>query len=97
MVDIQSENRVEVLRQVALIQDRELRRLYKRLESLIEENAQLKHQTPDELQQELIALQELLGQREQALFGDKSERRGRGHRLRRNRGRVLWGDLGATR
>jgi transposase len=76
MVNIQNENRVDVLRQVALLQDREIQRLYKKLEAKVMEIAQLKGQAPEELQQELAALRELLGQREQALFGAKSERRG---------------------
>ena len=77
MVNLRTENRVDVLRQAAVLLDNENQRLHKRVQALLTELAQVKGQTPAELQQELIALQELLAQREHALFGKKSERRGR--------------------
>ncbi len=59
MVDFRTENRIDVLRQAGMLLDKENQRLHKRLQALLTELAQVKGQTPAELQQELIALQEL--------------------------------------
>jgi len=64
-----------MLRQVALLLDIENRRLHTRLKSLLTENAALKGQDASSLQQELFRLQDLLAQREHALFGRSSEKR----------------------
>jgi transposase len=78
MIDLQNENRLDVLRQAALLLDSENKRLIKRTEALMSENAELQGKSPEQLQQEILALQELLAQRESALFGRSSERRGSG-------------------
>ena len=75
MVDVRTENRVDVLRQAAVLLDHENQRLHKRLATLLRENAELKNQTPEQLEHELLSLKHLLAQREQALFGTSSERR----------------------
>lgn len=74
MVNINREKDPEVLRQVALLLDRENQRLHTRLKLLATELAQLKGD-PGPLQLELIKLQEMLAQREKALFGASSEQR----------------------
>jgi transposase len=76
MVSIEREHDIEILRQVALLQYRELERLHERLKKLTLENARLKGQEGAEaLVLELEHLKELLAQRERALFGDSSEKR----------------------
>jgi len=74
VVNITREKDPEVLRQVALLLDRENQRLHARLKCLATELSHLKGD-PGPLQLELIKLQELLAQREKALFGASSERR----------------------
>ena len=69
---------VETLRKIARLQEREIEKLHQRVAQLAQELARLKGQDGHErLQQELDRLQELLQRREQALFGDSSERRPR--------------------
>jgi transposase len=75
VVDIAAEKDPNVLRQLALLLDGENRRLHTRLKSLLSENAALKGQSESDLQHELFRLQELLAQREHALFGRSSEKR----------------------
>ncbi len=74
MINLQTETRMDVLRQAAVILENENKRLHTRTAQLLRENASLQGKSTDELQQDLIALKELLGQREQALFGKSSER-----------------------
>jgi transposase len=75
VVEIASLNDPETLRQVALLQDRQIHRLLEENASLRAENATLKGEAPASAQQELSYLKELLAQREQELFGRSSERR----------------------
>ena len=67
----------DTLRQAALLLDRENRRLHDKIRELVEEIARLKGQDASAAQLQLEFLKELLARREHALFGDKSERRGR--------------------
>jgi transposase len=67
---------VETLRKIARLQEREIEKLHQHVAQLAQELARLKGQDGHErLQQELDLLKELLQRREQALFGDSSERR----------------------
>src|SRR3989475_73773 len=68
---------MEVLRQVAVLLDRETRHLHERLEKLAAEIDHLKGQDATTIQRELEALKELLAQRERVIFGDQSEKRPR--------------------
>ena len=78
MIRIEREQDIEVLRQVAVLQDREIQKLHERIKRLIVELARLKGQDgPQALALELEHLKELLAQRERALFGDSSEKRPR--------------------
>lgn len=77
MVRIETEERVDILRQVAALLDRENRHLHKRIETLTIRNARLEGADAASLQLELEQLQELLAQREQKIFGASSERRSR--------------------
>ncbi len=60
---------------MAVLLDRENRRLHERLRQLVDENARLKGQDASQIQREIEALKELLAQRERVIFGDKSEKR----------------------
>jgi len=76
VIAIQKESRLEVLREVALLLEQENRRLHQRIQQLTLTLARLQGQEgTSALQGELEALQELLSRREQALFGDSSEKR----------------------
>ena len=75
MVDIASERDIETIRQVALLLDRENGRLVEQNKKLRLENAKLQGRDPSSLQIELDLAQELLAQRERALFGRSSEKR----------------------
>jgi transposase len=75
---LQDETRPEVLRQAALLLEQENRRLHQRIQDLSQELARLQgRDVTTALQLELDALKELLAKREQALFGDSSEKRPR--------------------
>jgi transposase len=67
----------DMLRQVAVLLERENHRLHDRLQQLTTELAQLRGQDASAAQIHLGFLRELLAQRERALFGDSSERRSR--------------------
>jgi transposase len=76
VIAIQKESRLEVLREVALLLERENRRLHERIQQLTLTLARLQGQDgTSALQGELDALKELLSRREKALFGDSSEKR----------------------
>lgn len=65
----------ELLRQAARLLDRENHRLHEKIKSLLAELARLRGDDGAQLQRELTFLQELLAQRNQALFGPSSEKR----------------------
>jgi transposase len=73
MVSIAHWQDIEQLRQMALLLDRENRRLHERLATLSGELARLTGQDASRVQVEIDLLKELLSKREQALFGDSSE------------------------
>jgi transposase len=75
VIRIESEQNVEVLRQIAVLLNREVEALHKRIEKLIAELVHLRGGDASALQLELLQLQELLARREHALFGDSSEKR----------------------
>nr|XP_061810412.1 uncharacterized protein y4jD-like [Nerophis lumbriciformis] len=77
MVDIESEERPDILRQVAVLLDRENRHLHERVKNLTIIKAKLEGTDAAALQLELEMLQELLAQREQTIFGASSEKRPR--------------------
>lgn len=77
MIEIEREQDTEVLRQVAILLDRENRRLHERLHKLVAENARLKGAEAATLQLEIDQLKELLAQRERRIFGPSSEKRPR--------------------
>lgn len=80
MIRIETEQDPEVLRQMALLLDRENRKLHDRLAQLTRELSQLRGDDASRLQLELDALKQLLARRERALFADSSERRPRSQR-----------------
>jgi transposase len=65
----------ELLRQAARLLDRENQRLHEKIKTLLAEIARLRGEDSAVLQRELAFLQELLAQRNQALFGPSSEKR----------------------
>ena len=76
----------ELLRQVAVLMEREIEKLHTTIQTLRAELARLRGDAPPTVQDELQALTELLAQRERALFGRRSAgARPRGRR-RRSRG-----------
>src|SRR5205807_9148613 len=64
-----------MLRQVAVLLERENQRLHDRLQRVITELAHLRGEDAAAAQIHLEFLRELLAQREHALFGDSSEKR----------------------
>jgi len=77
MVSIAHCQDIEVLRQIALLQEQELRTMQERIQALTRRLAQLEGKDATAAQVELEFLKELLAQRTQALFGDSSEKRPR--------------------
>jgi transposase len=75
MIDIRRESDIDILRQVAVIQDRELSRLMLTVRRLKEENARLRGENPSPAELELELAKELLALRERMLFGRSSEKR----------------------
>jgi transposase len=65
----------ELLRQAARLLDRENHRLHEKVKTLLAEIARLRGEDSAVFQHELTFLQELLAQRNQALFGPSSEKR----------------------
>ena len=74
-VRIKHETDINVLREVALLQDQEIRKLMAYNRELERRLREKKGEVIEGQQLELIALQELLAQREKKLFGDSSEKR----------------------
>ena len=70
----------EMLRQVAVLLERENTQLHAKLHAFANELARLRGETFPSAQQELAFLKELLAQRERALFGASSEQRPRAER-----------------
>lgn len=75
MIAIESEKRVDVLRQVARLLQRENERLHERLQTLTRELAAAKGVGTEALQLEIENLRELLRRRNQEIFGASSEKR----------------------
>lgn len=75
MLHIERVQDIEVLRQIALLQEREIEKLHDRLTTLSVQLARLTGQDASKAQIEIDILKDLLAQREQALFGDSSEKR----------------------
>lgn len=76
MIDVSTETDIERLRQVAQLLQAENDRLHARLQSLAAELAKAQGTEAERLQLELDLLREQLQQRNQALFGTSSEKRG---------------------
>jgi transposase len=68
---------LDTMRQVAVLLERENDRLHAKLAALTRELSQLRGEDASAAQRQLEALQEILAQREQALFGASSEKRPR--------------------
>lgn len=73
-IDLETEQSLFVLREVAVLLERENRKLHERIARLVEELAKLKCGGAQAVQLELESLRELLQRREQALFGASSEK-----------------------
>ena len=67
----------DTLKKVAVLLDRENRHLHGRIQALAAEIDRLRKRTATTLQRELDGLKELLAQRDQAIFGQKTEKRSR--------------------
>lgn len=80
MLRIEEIHDADVLRQVAVLLERENQRLHDRLQQLTAELASLRGQDAAAAQVDLEFLKELLARRERALFGDSSEKRSRSER-----------------
>ena len=74
-MQIEHEQDIELLRQKAMLLEKENEHLHRRLVLLTEELAGLKGQDSGRLQLEIALLQQTLARRNQALFGDSSEKR----------------------
>src|SRR5437867_1553882 len=77
MRSVQEIHDPQILRQVAVLLERENATLHTKLRVLAEELARLRGDTLPTAQHELAFLKELLAQRERALFGASSEQRPR--------------------
>jgi len=77
MVDLRKETNPDILRQAALLLDKENQRLHERLKTLAEEIDRLRgnNGSVSQLELELKHLQERLGARERMIFGRSSEKR----------------------
>ncbi|MFB6265316.1 MAG: IS66 family transposase [Bradymonadaceae bacterium] len=76
-IDIDSEEDIERLREVAKLQQRELEQMTQRLAELSRQLAEATGQEAADLQEELDALEDELDKHRTARFGQSSERRGR--------------------
>ncbi|HEY4593155.1 MAG TPA: hypothetical protein VIJ61_12150, partial [Thermoanaerobaculia bacterium] len=77
MIRIETEQNIEVLREVARLLWRELEALHERLRKLTAEKLRLQGADAQALQLEIDQLKELLARREREIFGDSSEKRPR--------------------
>ena len=77
MISIEHEQRPDVLRQVALLLERENHHLHQRIETLTLELGRLKGTDAAILQLEIDQLKEMLARRERTIFSASSERRPR--------------------
>lgn len=77
MIRIETEQNIEVLRQVAVLLLREIEALHERLRKLTAEKLHLQGADAQALQLEIDQLQELLARREREIFGASSEKRPR--------------------
>ena len=77
MVDIQTEDDIERLRQVAVLQDAEIAKLHERISVIAAENEKLRQTKQGRLQRELKAVKDHLAKLEKMQFGASSEKRGR--------------------
>ena len=76
-MDFKTIRDVDQLRQIAAMQDKELKRLLALLHEQHEELARLKGEDAESLQLKLDVLQAQINRAQRAMFGSKSERRGR--------------------
>ncbi len=74
MVDIKNSNSLEQLRQLALLQDVELRKLNSKVQVLLKKNLILEGKSPAQLQMELTRLQEQIQVAQNKIYGASSER-----------------------
>lgn len=77
MIRIETEQNIEILRQVARLLFRENEALHERLRKLTAEKLRLQGADAQALQLEIDQLQELLARREREIFGESSEKRPR--------------------
>jgi transposase len=77
VIRIETEQNIEILRQVARLLFRENEALHERLRKLTAEKLLLQGADAQALQLEIDQLQELLARREQEIFGESSEKRSR--------------------
>jgi tRNA G10 N-methylase Trm11 len=85
MVDVPTEQNMEVLRQVAVLQDAEIRKLGERIAAIAAENEKLRQLKAGRLQQELEAVKEHLAKLQKIQFGASSEKRTRDDTKKRRR------------
>jgi transposase len=76
-MQLEHEQDIDILRQKAILLEKENQRLHTRLRLLVEELNTLKGQDAGRLQLEIELLQQALAGQRQALFGDSSEKRPR--------------------
>jgi len=81
VVDIENTQNIEQLRQLAQLQDMELRKLSSKVIALLKKNLELEGKSPKQLQMELTRLQEQLQAAQNKIFGTSSERTTDGQRL----------------
>ena len=75
MLRLGEERDIEVLRHAALILDRENEKLLEKNLHLQRELMRLKNESPEQMQQRIQALEEMLQRARQEIFGDASEKR----------------------
>jgi len=77
MVDIKTEDDIERLRQIAMLQDAEIAKLHERIAVVSAENKKLREQEQGRLQEELRAVKQHLEKLQKMQFGASSEKRKR--------------------